>query len=694
MPFDAHIGALLAVNRAITGALDHEGVLRLVVEKTAELLGSRACVLLLAGADRTARVVASVGVSPELTRAFSAPLDEQIHDAVCEALDIHPEDLFLGVPVVIRGRVEGILAVFRRGAEPGADEEAVLSALADQASIALDNADRFEALRDALHAREQAEAELTRAHAAERHLRRRIDGLARAQVLITEAVAELPRTGIRAVLQTIADQAQAITGADYAALGIDGDAEKPFDIWVYSGMAPEQAAAIARLPRPSGVLGAVPRSGRPLRLRDVREHADFGGFPPCHPPMTSFLGVPIRYRGETLGNVYLCNKRGAEEFTAEDEQSIETLATRVAVILEIARLSEAEAMQRAWLQEVIDQMPEAVLVIDAAGRLTVNRAAVALSCGDTGRVDMFGNPILFDARLPTGEPAALDELLLARALVQRETVTSLELTLHGPGGPVPVVAGAAPIQQGARVRGAVAILQNVALLKEIERMREQWTSVIAHDLKQPLHSLALASQVLARLPSPGRAPVEQRAIARISSAAAKLERMVDDLLDMARIEAQKLKIERGDVELPALVEDLVDRMAPQLEGRPVQVEVVGEPRVVPADPVRLDQVLGNLLTNAIKYGSPGTAISVVLRFVDGETVEISVTNHGRGIPEADLPLIFDRFYRSRDSAASTVEGLGIGLYIVQGLVAAHGGRIWVESTPGETTTFRFTLPLR
>src|SRR5690606_27552331 len=112
---------------------------------------------------------------------------------------------------------------------------------------------------------------------------------------------DLPRTGIRAVLQTIVEQAQSITGAEYAALGIGEAPDVPFDLFVYSGVPRELEAAMTRLPRPVGVLGAVPRGGRPLRLRDLRCHADFGGFPPHHPSMASFLGVPIRYRGETMG---------------------------------------------------------------------------------------------------------------------------------------------------------------------------------------------------------------------------------------------------------------------------------------------------------------------------------------------------------------------------------------------------------
>jgi signal transduction histidine kinase len=107
--------------------------------------------------------------------------------------------------------------------------------------------------------------------------------------------------------------------------------------------------------------------------------------------------------------------------------------------------------------------------------------------------------------------------------------------------------------------------------------------------------------------------------------------------------------------------------------------------------MRIGQVLGNLLSNAIKYGEKGSEIVVRLHRQDDE-VDIAVTNHGKGIDPEDLPRIFSRFMRSKAAHGSGVRGLGLGLYIAKGVVAAHGGRMWVESVPGETTTFHVALP--
>jgi signal transduction histidine kinase len=126
---------------------------------------------------------------------------------------------------------------------------------------------------------------------------------------------------------------------------------------------------------------------------------------------------------------------------------------------------------------------------------------------------------------------------------------------------------------------------------------------------------------------------------------------------------------------------------------PVTVSESSDLSPVFADPLRMEQVLGNLLSNAAKYGQPGTEIAIGLDR-RGDEIEISVTNHGCGIPSDEIPRLFDRFYRSKSQSRTNLPGLGLGLYISKGLVEAHGGRISVESMTGETTTFRFTLPVR
>jgi signal transduction histidine kinase len=443
-----------------------------------------------------------------------------------------------------------------------------------------------------------------------------------------------------------------------------------------------------------GTLGLVARSDEVLRVADVRRHPAFEGLPPGHPDIGSLLGVPIRFKGRSIGNLYLANKRGAPEFTEHDQHLVETLAARVGVALETAQLYRDEGAARAWLSGVLEQMAEGVVLVDARGRVAAHsKSSLALSWGDTGERDPLGNPVMLDLRRPSGERLPPAELPYVRALLRGETVTGLELLLvTRPGDVIPVCVSAAPVRGRAEeVTGATMLLLDITHLKELERLREEWASIVAHDMRQPVSVIALSAATLAKHHDGPLPEANAKLIERITGAAAMLSRSLDDLLDASSIEAGRLSIQPREVALPGLIGEIVAR-TPHLAER---CEVHVDPAVkgtVRADPDRVGQVLGNLLSNAMKYGAPDVPIRVAVADRDGEE-QVTVTNAGRGIPPDELPLLFSRFGRCRDARQGGLPGLGLGLYICKGIVEAHGGRIWAESTPEERTSFSFTLPL-
>jgi signal transduction histidine kinase len=166
--------------------------------------------------------------------------------------------------------------------------------------------------------------------------------------------------------------------------------------------------------------------------------------------------------------------------------------------------------------------------------------------------------------------------------------------------------------------------------------------------------------------------------------------MINDLLDATRIEAARLSLNPQVVSVPDAVKVLVDRIRPTLGLHDLTIHVEGEPAVVNADPMRLDQILTNLLDNAAKYSADGTPISIRIRPEDSG-VTVTVEDRGPGIPANELPKLFDRFYQAK-RAREKKSGLGLGLYITKGLVEAHGGRTHVTSQPGRGSTFRVWLP--
>ena len=170
-------------------------------------------------------------------------------------------------------------------------------------------------------------------------------------------------------------------------------------------------------------------------------------------------------------------------------------------------------------------------------------------------------------------------------------------------------------------------------------------------------------------------------IERIGTSAKTLNMMVGDLLDASRLESKNLALSLEPTDVPKFVEELVDKTKEDSPHNRVIVRSQGEPTVAPVDPTRFEQIPSNLVSNAVKYGDPATDIDVEVSCRPDE-IEVTVTNSGRGLTEAERERLFTRFYRGESAGA--VSGLGLGLYICRGLVEAHGGRMWVESKPGAT----------
>jgi PAS domain S-box-containing protein len=515
----------------------------------------------------------------------------------------------------------------------------------------------------------------------------------RAVLTVQEAIAALPGRDISVVLHALALQAQSLTRARYVAVGFGTNPGKPFDPWIQLGVGHAVARALGRPPRPVGILGRVACDGEVVRTRDLTRHPSFRGLPSGHPPMSSFLGVPIRYQGRAVGNLYLADKVGAPEFSEDDERVMVTLAARTGVAIEMARLYAEEAQRHSWLRTIIDQMPEGVLFLDRDGQtIAMNRALHSFLGSNAPHLLPLGESKALDVRLPDGTAVPQDALPSARALRDGEVTTARELVVClGDGRLVPILANAAPVRddQG-QISGATLIIQDITPLKEIERLREEWTSVVAHDLRQPVSVIALSAESIGRLDRGGLPASERRAIDRIGSAARRLNRMIDDLLDASLLESKRLTVDRHALDLVALLQIVKEENEGLAADHEVRIVAPPGPLLCWVDPDRIRQVLQNLISNAVKYGRPGGEIRVAA--IEHEAaIEVAVTNDGPGIPAEAIPTLFDRFVRTRAARAGRAPGLGLGLYITKGVIEAHGGRVWVESTLGRSTTFHFTV---
>lgn len=249
----------------------------------------------------------------------------------------------------------------------------------------------------------------------------------------------------------------------------------------------------------------------------------------------------------------------------------------------------------------------------------------------------------------------------------------------------------APIlEDGGEAMGAVAVLRDVTDLRRLERARRELTANVSHELRTPLTSIKGFAETLL-----GGAIRDERTARHfleiIDKETNRLVKLVDDLVDLSRLESKRISLELAQVDVGDLVQDTLARLRPLAGRRELESRPTGADVTVLADRDRLAQVLTNLVDNAIKFTPEDGRIAIGWRTLNGE-VEVTVVDTGPGIAASDLPHVFERFYKADRARPAVPGGSGLGLAIAKHIVEAHGGRIRVASTPGTGTTFAFTLP--
>jgi PAS domain S-box-containing protein len=296
------------------------------------------------------------------------------------------------------------------------------------------------------------------------------------------------------------------------------------------------------------------------------------------------------------------------------------------------------------------------------------------------------------ARTPAGERLTMDNLPAVRA-ARGETVVGETLVFrHKDGTEAWISVAAAPVRMhDGRIIGVVATYTDITELYRLQEQQRMLIHLISHDLRAPLTIIKGHVQLLEEFMTPMEVDgMVAQGLHAVDRGIARMNAMIQDLVDAARAEGRQLELQREAVDLRAYLPDLLRRSATAMETARIMLDVSGDLPPVAADYNRLERILLNLLTNALKYSDPGTPVLLRARRRD-DMAEVSITDQGRGIAPEDLPHLFERFYRVQDERRA--EGVGLGLYITRQLVEAHGGRIWAESELSKGSTFTFTLPL-
>ena len=520
-------------------------------------------------------------------------------------------------------------------------------------------------------------------------LRARISALSAASLRISASL------DLETVLNEVVESARALTGARYGAIATIDEAGVPQD-FVTSGFTAEEHRNMEEWPDGPRLFEFFRDLPGPLRIPDVPAYVRSLGFSSDRLPSKTFQGMPMRHLGVHVGNFYLVEKEGGEAFTDEDEEILVLFASQAATAIANARTYRAEQRARAGLEALIETSPVGVAVFDAqtGDLVSINREArriVKSLCGPGQSAEQLLGVIT--CRRADGREVALDRLPMAQALSSAETVRAEEVVLSVPDGrSVTTLINATPIHgpDGA-LASVVVTLQDLAPLRELERMRAEFLGMVSHELRAPLTSIKGSAATVLRA-SRIFGPAEVAQFFRIiDEQADRMDNLIGDLLDAGRIETGTLSVAPEPSEVAALVDQARGTFVSGGGRHTVRIDLPpGLPRVM-ADRQRLVQVLNNLLANAARHSPESAPIRIEAEH-EGLHVAVSVSDEGRGIAPDHLGQLFRKYTAAGDREGGL--GSGLGLAICKGLVEAHGGRIRAESGGvGLGARFTFTIPV-
>lgn len=350
------------------------------------------------------------------------------------------------------------------------------------------------------------------------------------------------------------------------------------------------------------------------------------------------------------------------------------------------RLSEALSIneeEKEKLSSILANMSDGVLATDEIGRVIVANRRVGAMLGIAEIEGKTVSECLDIDKAPIAETLRGTEstMLIQRAPTQGEEHLLFRVTLT-------------PIRRRDKgVVGAIAVLHDVTESEKLEQSRREFVANVSHELRTPLTTIKSYAEALddGALSEP---PLAERFVGVIRSETERMIRLVTDLLHLSRFDSRQSQLRRQMTDVSEMIEDVVDRFSLQLRQKAITARVQVDPGLQQAwlDRDGIDQVLDNLVSNAIKYTLDGGSIDLSARWNEDGQLSIAVRDTGIGIPKKDLDRIFERFYRVDKARSRSMGGTGLGLSIAREIVRAHGGHIALDSEPGRGTVATITLP--
>lgn len=419
--------------------------------------------------------------------------------------------------------------------------------------------------------------------------------------------------------------------------------------------------------------------------------------------MGPLIVQPLVHKDESLGVIILSNSRTKRHFTEDDGRLCEALASQVTAAIANARLyqdvsdllrtRQEEASQR---RAILESIADGVVVADAGGRVIMANAA-AERIFERPRAELIGRRIgqvykgLFQEEDPWPGVTALKVGFL------QSTFELEEKTIRGSLAPVHLPEG--------ELLGVVAVFRDITKEAVAERAKSKFITTVSHELRTPMTSVRGYLDLLMGGVAGELNATHKRFLSTVKINADRMINIINNMIYVSELEGTPFQLDVKPTDVSEQINEAVDAIREQLEVRDLalSLEVADDLPPVSADPTRLRQVLDNLLSNAYKFTYPGGQIKIVAQLYEGDEMEadssaatvvlVSVADTGVGIVLEEQEKIFEPFYRAENPLEVEASGVGVGLTIARSLVQAHGGRMWVESEPGQGSVFYFTLPL-
>ena len=392
--------------------------------------------------------------------------------------------------------------------------------------------------------------------------------------------------------------------------------------------------------------------------------------------MKSLIYVPLVSEGRAIGVLGVANRHNTSVFEKRDTRVLSMLADYASISIRNANLFSDSEIERNKLETILRQINDPVLVLDQDGRLILANGAARSTL-----------------QMPNGE---LSGLALIDVIADQEIASFLTDLTHQedwePQGELKVPDGRIFNVSLSRIEtmGRSIVMHDITQLKELDRLKSEFVSVVSHDLRSPLTSILGYVELLERA---GPLTDEQdNFVERVKQSVHNITALINDLLDLGRLEAG-IDMTMALCDPNELLHEIMEEVEPAIvaKGLNLQLRLANEVVHVLGDQRRLHQALSNLVNNAVKYTPAGGAVRVESSLQD-EQVIIRVSDTGIGISQAEQPYIFDKFFRSEQVTGSH-EGTGLGLSIVKSVVERHQGRVYAMSELGEGTTFSVILPV-